>query len=121
MRHRKKNPGARAVEHSPFKLMWLFVMFDLPVLTKQQRKTYAEFLRKLKGRGFDRLQLSVYARPCPSDENAQVHRARIERDIPEEGYVRMLMLTDKQFSRMQNFYGKKAGKPESQPDQLSFF
>lgn len=101
--------------------MWLIVMFDLPVVERKQRKEYEKFRKKLLGRGFDMLQFSVYARPCPSEENAMVHRKRLERDLPPEGQVRMLMLTDKQFSRMQIFFGKNEGALEKQPQQLTFF
>lgn len=121
MRQRKKTPGARPLEFSPFRLMWVIVMFDLPVMTAVQRKQYADFRKKLLRRGFTALQYSVYARPCPSEENANVHRTRIQRDLPPEGSVRMIMLTDKQFGRMDCFYGRNESKPEKQPDQLSFF
>ena len=101
--------------------MWVLVMFDLPVLTKVQRRRYARFRKELLNNGFQQLQYSVYARPCPSDENAAVHRQRIEDKVPFEGQVRIIMFTDKQFERMEVFYGKSRTPPEKPPDQLSFF
>lgn len=121
MRRSKKNQSTQPIEHSPYRLMWVLVMFDLPVLTQAQRRNYREFRKKLLSRGFHSLQFSVYARPCPSDENAQVHRKRVERDVPSDGEVRILMMTDKQFQRMEVFFGKKRVATDSQPDQLSFF
>lgn len=102
-------------------MMWVLVLFDLPVVTKEQRKRYADFRKRLLKRGFIMLQFSVYARPCPSDENAQVHKERIQRILPVEGEVRILMLTDKQFGRMECFYGRMRVDPEEPPDQLTLF
>ncbi|MCC6403225.1 MAG: CRISPR-associated endonuclease Cas2 [Fimbriimonadaceae bacterium] len=101
--------------------MWVLVMFDLPVETTEQRRRYARFRKDLLKDGFDRMQYSVYARPCPSDENATVHRKRIEDRVPSEGQVRIIMFTDKQFERMEVFYGKLTVPPEKPPEQLSFF
>ena len=84
--------------------MWVLVMFDLPVLTKVQRRRYARFRKELLNNGFQQLQYSVYARPCPSDENAAVHRQRIEDKVPFEGQVRIIMITNNQFDRMEDFY-----------------
>jgi CRISPR-associated protein Cas2 len=101
--------------------MWVMVMFDLPVLTKEQKRRYARFRKLLLQDGFDQLQYSVYARPCPSEENAAVHRKRIEDKVPVEGQVRILQFTDKQFERMEVFYGKLRVDPEEPPEQLTFF
>lgn len=101
--------------------MWVMVMFDLPVDGKVAKKRYMDFVKFLKRDGFWRLQYSVYARPCATDENAQVHRKRVQEKIPVEGQVRILLFTDKQFERMEVFFGKNVRKPEDQPEQLSFF
>lgn len=101
--------------------MWVMVMFDLPVDTKLARRRYADFRKLLLKDGFLQLQYSVYARPCPTDENASVHRKRVEHAIPVEGQVRIIMFTDKQFERMAVFNGKIRDWPESQPDQFTFF
>jgi len=101
--------------------MWVFVMFDLPVTTAVERKNYREFRKQLLKRGYLQLQFSVYARPCHSDENAQTHRDRIKKHLPPDGQVRIAMFTDKQFSRMELFFGNKRGNEEKQPNQLSFF
>lgn len=101
--------------------MWVMVMFDLPVTTKEARRRYSRFRKFLLEDGFWQLQFSVYARPCPSEENAAVHRRRVEQRVPAYGRVRMMVFTDKQFERMQVFYGKTRGQPEKQPAQLTFF
>ena len=101
--------------------MWLLAMFDLPVGTKKARRDYRRFRDALIDDGFIMLQYSVYARSCPSEENAKVHFKRVEEALPPGGEVRVLMLTDMQFGRMKIFLAKEPRKPEEPPKQLSFF
>jgi CRISPR-associated protein Cas2 len=121
MRRSKKARDPDPPPVSPYRFMWVLVMFDLPVLTKEDRKNYREFRKQLLKRGYLQLQFSVYARPCHSDENAQVHKERVLKYLPPEGEVRIAMFTDKQFQRMELFFGKRASEVEKQPEQLSFF
>ena len=96
-------------------------MFDLPVDTPRRRKAYTQFRKHLLQDGFLKLQYSVYARPSPSREIANVHLARIERWLPCDGEVRILELTDKQFELMKIFWGQKRRPPQQPPKQLEFF
>lgn len=121
MRRSKKTRDSKPLSVSPYRYMWVIVMFDLPVLTKEDKRNYREFRKQLLIRGYQRLQFSVYARPCHSDENAQVHRDRIRKHLPPQGQVRIAMFTDKQFQRMELFYGKIDTETEKQPEQLTFF
>lgn len=106
---------------SGYRGMWLFAMFDLPVTTKIARKRYARFRSLLLEEGFTRLQFSVYARYCVSEEAAGAFRARLRRQLPDQGHVRLLMVTDRQFGKMEVFHGKTSTKPETEPDQLLLF
>ncbi len=102
-------------------MMWVVVMFDLPVDTKAARKAYAQFRRRLLEDGFERMQYSVYARHSFSEENAQVHIQRVERWTPADGEVRVITITDKQFERMRIFWGKRRVPPKKPPAQLELF
>ena len=53
------------------------------------------------------MQYSVYIRHSSSDENALVHAARVKADLPDDGEVRIIKITDKQFGKIEVFYGKK--------------
>lgn len=101
--------------------MWMFVMFDLPVKTKKERKIYAKFRKELLHDGFTMLQYSVYARYCVSEEIVAVHRRVVRKALPAEGHVRILVLTDRQFGKMENYVGKSQEPPEGAPQQLTFF
>lgn len=41
---------------SGYRCMWIIVMFDLPVDTKEARRAYAQFRKKLLLDGFARMQ-----------------------------------------------------------------
>lgn len=101
--------------------MWVLAMFDLPVDTKMARRAYAQFRKKLLQDGFAKMQFSVYIRHCASEENAQVHQRRVERAVPDDGEVRVITITDKQFERMRVYWGKKRCQPEQPPAQLALF
>jgi CRISPR-associated protein Cas2 len=109
------------VHLSGYRFMWLVVMFDLPVDTKRARKAYAQFRKELLRNGFARMQYSVYIRHCASLENTDVHTKRVEAMVPDDGEVRLLTVTDKQFERMQVFWGKRRKPPEPAPAQLELF
>jgi len=101
--------------------MWVVVMFDLPVDTKEQRKAYTRFRGRLLKDGFEMMQYSVYARHSFSEENAAVHIQRVQRWVPDDGEVRILTITDKQFERMRIFWGKRRVPPRDPPRMLELF
>ncbi len=99
--------------------MWIMVLFDLPTYTSEERKIAHEFRHKLLEEGFSMFQFST--RPCPSRENAEVHVRRIEKILPPTGKVGILTITDKQFSMMKIFYGRKSGPTPEGYQQLMLF
>ena len=101
--------------------MWLFAMFDLPVTTVKARKRYAQFRKLLLEQGFSMLQYSVYARYCVSEEMAVAYRSRIRAELPPEGYVRVLAVTDRQFGKMESYIGEMSKSLEEPPAQLVLF
>ena len=101
--------------------MWVIVLFDLPTETKDARRQYRDFRKQLLQDGFSMMQYSVYMRHSASDENAQVHVERVKMALPDDGEVRIIKITDKQFSKIQVFYGKKRKATEKTPKQLEFF
>ena len=106
---------------SGYRCMWVVTMFDLPVDTKAARRAYAQFRKSLLNDGFTRMQFSVYTRHCASEENADVHIQRVQGFLPDDGEVRVLTITDKQFERMRVFWGKRRKPPEPAPQQLELF
>jgi CRISPR-associated protein Cas2 len=108
-------------DFSGYKGMWLFAMFDLPVDGKEKRRDYTRFRKGLLQQGFSMLQYSVYARYFSSQEAGESHMRRLRLSLPPEGEVRIMMVTDKQFGKMEVYYGKKRKKAEEAPSQLMLF
>ena len=104
-----------------YHIMWLFVMFDLPVISKKERKDAALFRKNLEKDGFTMHQFSVYIRYCGSLESAQVHIRRVKSMIPEKGHVSVLSITDKQYSNIIHIWGSVEKKSRPTPLQLEFF
>lgn len=101
--------------------MWLFALFDLPMQTKAERREYARFRKTLIEAGFTRLQFSVYAQFCSSEEASAARRRRVRFALPPEGQVRLVSVTDRQFADMEVFLGETADEPEKPPDQMLLF
>lgn len=92
---------------SEYRIMWILVLFDLPTETKKDKKAYVDFRKNLQRDGFTMFQFSIYLRHCASSENAAVHIKRVKAFLPDYGKVGILCITDKQFSQIELFYGKK--------------
>ncbi|MDX1968254.1 MAG: CRISPR-associated endonuclease Cas2 [Planctomycetaceae bacterium] len=106
---------------SGYQAMWVVAMFDLPVKTKRERREYTRFRNLLLDSGFTKLQYSVYARFCASEDIANTFRGQLKRQLPPKGYVRFLSITDRQFGKMQSFHGKTQVNAEKVPPQLLLF
>mgnify|MGYP006271613427 CR=1 FL=1 len=109
------------MQFNAYRRMWILVLFDLPVDSKKARRDYTRFRKFLLQDGFGQMQYSVYHRHCSSKENADVHISRIQKKLPPYGEVRIITLTEKQYERMQIFWGKKPKPAEKPAAQLEFF
>ncbi len=113
---------SRRTSLSPYRIMWVFVMFDLPVGTKKERKQATVFRNDLLDLGFEMSQFSVYQKYCPSTEKAETVDGQIQNRLPPGGKVDILTVTDRQFGNMRRFYARKdTGKNAGKPGQLHLF
>lgn len=72
---------------SGYRLMWMLVMFDLPVVEKAERKAATDFRKSLLDHGFEMTQFSVYLRYCTSQAQLDTYSKRVEEALPEGGKV----------------------------------
>lgn len=104
------------------KFMRIIVFFDLPVMTKAQRKIATDFRKFMIDDGYYMIQFSVYGRLCNNFDNAQLHCRRLANYAPEEGSVRVMVVTEKQYANMYIVRGKvKCEEQKAEYYQLSFF
>lgn len=85
--------------------MRLLVFFDLPVVTRAERRAYTVFRRFLLNDGYDMIQFSVYGRIVNGVDAEQKHLKRLVDNLPPEGSVRCLSVTEKQFASMKLLVG----------------
>lgn len=95
-------------------------MFDLPVGTKAERKSASDFRHRLLDMGFEMAQFSIYYRVMGNKDVARRYMKTIESEVPENGSVNILTVTDKQYENMVCFTGRKK-KPAQRILQLALF
>lgn len=101
--------------------MWLIAMFDLPTNTKQERHDMTAFRKFLLSQGLFRMQYSVYARFCDNSRLTETVIRHVRQAVPPHGEIRLLYVTDKQYSEMFIFENTWKKPPEDEPEQLTFF
>lgn len=106
---------------SGYRLMWIAVMFDLPVVEKAERKAATGFRKALLDMGFEMAQFSVYMRFCTSQGQIDTFCKRVEDVLPEGGRVNILTFTDKQYERIISYLGKAKQPLKKSPDQYELF
>lgn len=107
---------------------WILIMFDLPVVEKEERRAAARFRLELLDHGYFMLQESVYVRNCVSQEKHTQYLRELRAFAPEEGLINAFFITDKQWESSLTLtlvrskrpkYNIEAGEP--MPAQMTFW
>lgn len=106
--------------------VWLLVMFDLPVQTKQQVNAANGFRHMLIDDGFGRVQLSVYSKYFINSNGTARCVGKLKYNIPAGGAVRILRITDRQWGSTVRIESSKSGEAlekvvEKAPEALLLF
>ncbi|AKH21522.1 CRISPR-associated endonuclease Cas2 [Sedimenticola thiotaurini] len=97
------------------RFMRLLVFFDLPTITREDKRAYTLFRRFLLKDGYDMIQWSVYGRVINGFDNMETHLKRLSANLPPEGSVRCLQVSEKQFVQMKLL----VGEPKKQEKTVS--
>ena len=100
----------------------MIVFFDLPTNTATQRKVAAKFRKFLLSDGYYMVQYSIYVRTCNGTDAVDKHKKRLYKSLPDNGCVRLLVITNKQYQNMEILVGTL--KPEEKPpnvEQLTIY
>lgn len=86
--------------------MRIFVFFDLPMDSLEEKREYRKFRKALIKNGFIMMQDSVYCKlmTTPSVENSV--KNMIQMNKPSKGVVQTLVVTEKQFVKMEYVVGE---------------
>lgn len=105
---------------SAYRLMWILCLFDLPTLTKAERKAATGFRNYLLDQGFEMSQFSVYMRLVSGKEQAGTLHRRIIEHLPDGGRVDIITITDKQYENIISFVGRTCQRRKN-PRQFDLF
>jgi CRISPR-associated protein Cas2 len=85
--------------------MRLLVFFDLPMVNKAEKRAYVQFRRFLLNDGYDMIQWSVYGRIVNGRDAEIKHLARLADNLPPQGSIRCMTVTEKQYAGMRLLVG----------------
>lgn len=106
---------------SGYRLMWILVMFDLPVGTREETRAATKFREYLLDEGFEMSQFSIYTRFCSGKEQYEAYVRRIEQNLPDKGDIHILGFTDRQYENIIRFNGQSRKRRRKNPGQLALF
>lgn len=98
--------------------MRLLLFFDLPMETSKNRHDYAVFHKYLIKNGFIMMQKSVYSRLVVNNGTSQAVKEKVAQNLPPEGIVELLEVTENQFSRIEYLVGEKQTLVEDSMDRI---
>ncbi len=101
--------------------VWLLVMFDLPVKTKDQRRLASNYRNMLLDFGFSQIQYSIYYKYFVNATGVRRVLTPLKICVPERGEVRALRVTDEQWASTFRWYGPLDAAVEAKPSQLVLF
>lgn len=89
-----------------YRFMRVIVMFDLPMLSSQEKKEYRRFRKFLISNGFIMIQQSIYSKLALNNTVATTIIKNVKQNKPKSGLVQMLTITEKQYNRMEFVVGE---------------
>lgn len=88
--------------------MRVILFFDLPTETLEDKREYRKFRKFLVKKGFLMMQESVYCRLVLNQTVAGAVVSAVKKNKPKDGLVQLLVVTEKQFSKMEYICGEKS-------------
>ena len=90
--------------------MRLIVFFDLPNSDYAEGVAYRRFRRFLVKNGFVMNQFSVYSKFAMNASQAELIKILVRKNLPPQGKVQMLQVTERQFADIEYLVGGKTTK-----------
>lgn len=88
-----------------YRYMRVIVFFDLPTETAEDKKEYRDFRKFLIKKGFLMLQESVYCKLALNMTVVDSIVQAVKSSKPKAGLVQLLVITEKQFNKMEFIVG----------------
>ena len=110
----------RNLELNRYELMWMMVLFDLPVVEKEERKAASAFRNFLLDNGFAMIQYYIYTKLFSGKDACEKYYKLIAKNLPKKGQVDILTITDKQYTNIKSFASREK-QEKKEPQQLLLF
>ena len=98
--------------------MRIIIFFDLPMLTSKNRQNYNAFRKFLIRNGFVMMQESVYSKLAINNVTSAAVKQKVKNNLPPEGSVELLEITENQFSRIEYLVGTAQSSVIDSTDRL---
>lgn len=98
--------------------MRVFVMFDLPIGTAEERRVYTRFRRFLMKSGFIMMQESIYSKLCLNATAAKTIYDNVRKNAPKKGIVQLMVVTEKQYAAIEYITGESSSEYINTTDRL---
>ena len=92
--------------------MRMIVFFDLPMNSKKKVRTYTQFRKFLIKSGFSMMQFSIYCKVFNNVEVAQAYLKILKKNVPMQGQIRIMIVTEKQYNDIEIIIGGKSKQEE---------
>lgn len=86
--------------------MRVVLFFDLPMETLEDKREYRNFRKYLIKKGFIMMQESVYCKLALNQTIANGIISGLRDNKPKKGLVQIIVITEKQFGRMEYIVGE---------------
>lgn len=97
-----------------YDFMRIILFFDLPVETKMDRHNYSVFRKYLIKQGYGMLQYSIYTKIFNNIDAVENHLNVLKKNLPKEGQIRAMIVTEKQYSKIKILLGNKTEREEKE-------
>lgn len=92
---------------SDYRFMRIILFFDLPMISEAEVRRYTRFRKYLLGNGYIMMQYSIYSKIFPNRDTVKWHQQELERNLPPDGSVMIMTVTEKQYKSIKSLVGSK--------------
>lgn len=89
-----------------YRFMRMILFFDLPSVSKKERRDYQKFIKTLKYKGFIMMQESVYTKLALNQSVATSTLLELKKELPADGHISLLTITEKQYASIEHLLGQ---------------
>ena len=90
-----------------YRMMRVLLFFDLPMLSDAEIRRYTHFRKYLLKSGYIMMQYSIYSKILQNRDTVCWHLQELEKNLPSDGSVMVMTVTEKQYRGIQNLVGSK--------------